>query len=470
MRYFLPVEKIKEKCKTKYPDWDFSDLDYIDEEKTMVSFHCEKHGKVEERKRKLLSCNTKIPCPKCRIESRSLAFYGEKFFRKAKEKFGDNLDFSKSVYLGNSKPIEFVCKKHGLQKSSPSAILRSPCGCSKCSIEQRSKNATMSTEDFIKKALSIPGFEEKYDYSGTKYVNNHTKVRIFCKDCQEYFWILPGNHISLKQGHGKCNFGYKRSSEEYKEELEKLCGDKLDFSLSNIKKGSDNIEIICKEKSHHFWRSPQSVLAGHTSCPYCSGNYIKSTEEYKRFLQEYFGDSYDFSEVNYKNRLSPVKIICPDHGMFLRTPASILDVIREGKSILCPHCSRSEGEKKIKEYLENHNINYFTQHKFKECKYQKELPFDFYLPDYNLCIEYQGKQHYQPIKTWGGENTFKKVNKRDSIKKKFCLEKGINFLEIKYDIPISEIFNVLDNYFKNEIPSHLLLDSSFCCYTYGFFC
>ena len=95
-------------------------------------------------------------------------------------------------------------------------------------------------------------------------------------------------------------------------------------------------------------------------------------------------------------------------------------------------CKSSRGEKKIISFLKNENIQYFSQFKFDECKNKNKLPFDFYLPNHNICIEFQGEQHYHPIPYFGGEDKLKKVKKRDQIKRNFCKNNLIKLIEIPY--------------------------------------
>ena len=59
------------------------------------------------------------------------------------------------------------------------------------------------------------------------------------------------------------------------------------------------------------------------------------------------------------------------------------------------------------------------------------MPFDFYLPDSNTCIEYQGKQHYYelPIKR---DFDLKKIQKHDNLKYNYCIENNINYIEVPY--------------------------------------
>jgi very-short-patch-repair endonuclease len=89
----------------------------------------------------------------------------------------------------------------------------------------------------------------------------------------------------------------------------------------------------------------------------------------------------------------------------------------------------SRGEIIIQNYLMDHNIKYENQKKFKDCKNIFPLPFDFYLPDYNMCIEFDGEQHFKQIHNWRFEQTLK----NDIIKTNFCKNNNIDLLRIKYD-------------------------------------
>ena len=60
------------------------------------------------------------------------------------------------------------------------------------------------------------------------------------------------------------------------------------------------------------------------------------------------------------------------------------------------------------------------------------LPFDFYLPEYNACIEYQGQQHYTPIEVFKGESGFELRQKHDEMKRNFCIKNNIKLIEIPY--------------------------------------
>ena len=107
----------------------------------------------------------------------------------------------------------------------------------------------------------------------------------------------------------------------------------------------------------------------------------------------------------------------------------------------CPICSESHGERNARKWFEEHKIRYVSQKVFDDCKDKKVLPFDFYLPDYNICIEYQGEQHYRPIEYFGGEEQFKTQYKHDKIKRDYCKNNNIRLLEIPYWENVEETLN-----------------------------
>lgn len=98
-------------------------------------------------------------------------------------------------------------------------------------------------------------------------------------------------------------------------------------------------------------------------------------------------------------------------------------------------CLHSKGEQKIASILTKNKINFIQQYHTDECKSNKNyyLYFDFYLPDYNLCIEYQGEQHYLNIdRGFFSKYNLEELQDRDNIKREFCKNKKIKLLEIPY--------------------------------------
>lgn len=81
----------------------------------------------------------------------------------------------------------------------------------------------------------------------------------------------------------------------------------------------------------------------------------------------------------------------------------------------------------IKQFLEENNIKFEMEKKFIDCRDKDILPFDFYLANKNLIIEFDGKHHYQNI--WGNLGL---VRKHDNIKNEYCRVHNINILRIPY--------------------------------------
>ena len=100
-------------------------------------------------------------------------------------------------------------------------------------------------------------------------------------------------------------------------------------------------------------------------------------------------------------------------------------------------CIKSKGEYRIGQYLLNQEIVFQKEKQFEDCVDINKLKFDFYLPDLNIIIEYDGEQHYQ-ISRFGNKDydtakiEFEQVQKRDAIKTKWCVEKNIKLIRIPY--------------------------------------
>jgi hypothetical protein len=120
----------------------------------------------------------------------------------------------------------------------------------------------------------------------------------------------------------------------------------------------------------------------------------------------------------------------------------------------CPICKESSGEKTIRMWLIENQINFLPQYKFDKCvnkETNRKLPFDFYLPDFNTCIEYQGKQHFSP--KYGGFGAsidktlvnFNKLQNNDKIKFDFCNNNNIKLLTISF---LENIIKKLENLIK----------------------
>jgi hypothetical protein len=63
---------------------------------------------------------------------------------------------------------------------------------------------------------------------------------------------------------------------------------------------------------------------------------------------------------------------------------------------------------------------------------------DIFIPKLKIAIEYQGEQHYKPVSLFGGEEEFKKIIERDSLKKKLCTKNGVQLIYFRYNEKLTE--------------------------------
>ena len=173
-----------------------------------------------------------------------------------------------------------------------------------------------------------------------------------------------------------------------------------------------------------FFKQCGYTKNGH-GCPKCGTEEVhegqrSNTEEFLKKCIIYHGNTYDYSKVNYIDNSTKIEIICKKHGSFFQSPNQHIGVKSQG----CPVCRESSGERMVREYLKVNNINFESQKSFQGLRGDKYLlKFDFYLPDNNLVIEYNGKQHYEPVQIFGGKKGFLKQVNRDKKKKEFCKKK-----------------------------------------------
>lgn len=108
--------------------------------------------------------------------------------------------------------------------------------------------------------------------------------------------------------------------------------------------------------------------------------------------------------------------------------------LKLGKIISCG-CVNSKGEAKLQKIFNNLNIEYQSQYSFSNCVSENgvTLKFDFYLPKYNLLIEYDGKQHFEYTGYgWSTKEQLEKTQQRDNIKNQYCLNNNIRLIRIPY--------------------------------------
>jgi len=116
-----------------------------------------------------------------------------------------------------------------------------------------------------------------------------------------------------------------------------------------------------------------------------------------------------------------------------------------GHCMSCGCLNKSKGEIYIEKILNENKIQYIPQKRFDDCKNKRTLPFDFYLPMYNTCIEFDGSQHTKSVEFWGGEERLADVQHNDAIKTQYCKNNNINLIRIPYTMKKDDIYKTIIN-------------------------
>ena len=358
----------------------------------------------------------------------------EIFINKSREIHGDKYDYSKVEYHNSQAKVIIVCKEHGgfNIKANNHSIQKQ--GCPQCGRIQANENIRKSWEVAKGRFERIHG--DEYQYIEETYVDFTTKMTVVCA-IHGNFEITPHSHYSMGAGCREC--GIIRGSDKNKHSLEEVliefnnCHNNLyEYDYKSYKSVGEDIRIKCKK---HGWFEQQ--VHYHKSgggCKECSyeliGDRTKITlDKFIKQSIDIHGDYYDYSKVKWINQYSEILIGCPkpNHGYFKQVP-------REHKrGSGCTKCNYSRGERAIFNWLKQKKIEFVPQYTFPNLRHKNLLRCDFYLPDYNLVIEYNGLQHYKAIEHFGGEKSFKKTKMRDVIKETFCKESNIGFRIIRYD-------------------------------------
>lgn len=290
---------------------------------------------------------------------------------------------------------------------------------------------------WLTKAKEIHG--DKYDYSKTKYTGLHNKVTIICP-IHGKFNQRAFSHTVQKCGCRQCaqqansrkqHNGYY-NSENFIKEAKRVHGDKYDYSLIKLDQWYNKYPIKCLKHGvfEQEWRA--HVTAKH-NCPSCAkdarkkwikDNVSLTTKEVITTLKSMYKDLLKYDRVEYTNVKTPIMLYCTKHNLwFIERYANLL------RYIYCPQCCKnpSKGERILNILLDRHRITYIQEYRIPGYKYR----YDFYLPNINLLIEYDGAHHFKPIWKYGGEDHLVQVKKRDKIKDKLASDHG--YLLFRFD-------------------------------------
>lgn len=225
--------------------------------------------------------------------------------------------------------------------------------------------------------------------------------------------------------------------------IKEVHGDKITL-LSEYKDTKGKIKFKCNICETEDEVRADKLLEGR-GCKNCS-SWKFSKDTFVKILNDTYNDQYELIS-DFINMSTPIKLLHKPCGTILdiKSPTKFINK-KENLCYIC-NCSRSKGEIETKRILDECHIEYEYQKKYKDLILKNHLSYDFYIPKYDLCIEFNGSQHYKPVEQFGAEKGFVNQILRDAIKQAYCEDNNINLLVIPF-WEYRNIENILINKIK----------------------
>lgn len=267
-------------------------------------------------------------------------------------------------------------------------------------------------------------------------------LRVKCETCNDIIEVnYAGNFLAKNKRYGckNCHGLWREREKKIKEIEEKY--DIISVISNPEKRGRKRYTIKCKNCGH-IRTSYLSTLYSHLECG-CKTGVLRGRNG-EEFIKEVNEKNQDYYELvgEYKNQTTKVLLRHSCGFIWSVRPADMID----GRNHSCPKCQRwySKGIRIISTFLEQNNISYEREKRVGDSL----LRFDIFIPLFNVAIEFNGKQHYEAIPFFGGEENFQAQKDRDNRKRQYCQENNIFLLEIPYTLKKEEIEEILSKIFK----------------------
>ena len=230
----------------------------------------------------------------------------------------------------------------------------------------------------------------------------------------------------------------RHTVEELKERVESF-GGKYVSGIYERRKSPIRIIGSC---GHEFTTNAETILRDCFSC-LCIDCARQLGRDYFRFSFDEVKKKCDdlgleLLSTEYKNARSPLLFRCSCGREYITTWENVKC---DGK-VRCDYCTHkvSSGELAVETWLQDNNVVYEKQKTFDDLVglAGKKYRYDFYLPEYNLCVEYDGQQHFRTVNFSGSMSEEKLIVNlldtydHDCLKNQYCEDNGIDLLRISY--------------------------------------
>lgn len=315
--------------------------------------------------------------------------------------------------------------------------------------------ATRKTnEEYVKEVKDLVG--DEYTFL-EEYVNAKTNILVRHNKCGHEYKVVPNNFLRGTRFplcyNRKRSKSLLKSEETFQKEVKDAVGDEYTFLEKYI--GTNRSIKVKHNTCGHVWKiEPSNFLGSGHRCPVCARKRASKNRRYTNdeFLKKVAlvddGDDYLFLE-EYTLSSQPIKVkhlLCDNE--YSVSPNNFLTGRR------CPRCNISKGESLIKNYLVSLKIDFEPEATFDNLRSvegnNQRLRYDFAIKIEGstfALIEFDGKQHFQPVERWGGEEAFIKTQERDKRKNDYAESNGIPLIRIKYS-DIENIEAILNKWFE----------------------
>ncbi|QDV86909.1 hypothetical protein [Planctomycetes bacterium TBK1r] len=344
----------------------------------------------------------------------------EEFIRRARVVHGDFFDYSEVEYTGAMDHVTIICPVHGRYKQSPNNHYRQQ-GCPAC----EKKGRQLQRGDFFRKARAKYG--DDYDYPVQEFFGAKTPVKVVCKKHGE-FTATAGEHVSWR-GCPEC-LRIKRVVLSDHVAVARECKTPV-LGLSAAPHVKDLL-FLCKSCFSRIDPRYRSGLCGQCRAGWNITPFSQVVAQARRI----HGDTFTYDEETYVSTVKPMAIKCSAHGTFRQTPQDHL------KGQGCPVCKSPKGERRIANWLAKHGVAFKHQHRIRADG--RTVVVDFFVPEENAFIEFDGQQHRKPVKRFGGKEAFFRQVERDQWLDRYAEIQGIYLVRLQ---SLGEIEPTLENSF-----------------------
>lgn len=378
-------------------------------------------------------------CPKC---SGNLKYTNDTYCQKIIDLFQGNIILL-SNYIDNKTNIKYKNINCGHEwEAKPFLILEAESDCPICH-----GNRKKTTDEFKSEVYNL--VKNEYTVLG-EYKNTSVKIEIIHNNCGNKYMVSPRDFLNGKRC-PKCQHrSYKKTTEEFKQEVYKLVGNEYTV-LSDYITGKDKVLIKHNNCGNEYMVTPSKFLSG-DRCPICSietrrQKQVKSHDQFIKEVYSLVGNEYTVigKYINAKTKIKLKHNLCGSE--YYVKPGNFLNNNRR-----CPICNESKGEQIIRHYLENNNYNFVPQYEFDNLIGLNGglLKFDFAIfkdkekTKLKELIEYDGEQHFRWISGMMAKENFIKLQKHDKMKNEYCKKYNIKLIRIPYT-EFDNIENILNN-------------------------